>query len=206
MLALDPIILHNCKCPTGMCSMCFKTSRKQENQSSLLEHNLPQETPDTTTPTAIRLIRDDTKQEDVASKSSAADDVATSSPTLQSTKPDSIRYEPSTSGSSESEATAAANAHVSASTSDGHSTEGAVAKTAEENSGPGKAKKPKKNRCHTCSKKVGLLGFKCRCGGEFCPTHRYSDKHDCTFDYKTYGREILAKANQKCVAEKTGNI
>merc|ERR1711936_1425680 len=32
-------------------------------------------------------------------------------------------------------------------------------------------------------KKVGLTGFTCRCGGLFCSIHRYSDKHDCTFDY-----------------------
>merc|ERR1711976_705687 len=45
-----------------------------------------------------------------------------------------------------------------------------------------KDKKPKKNRCHTCKKKVGLTGFQCRCGGLYCGLHRYSDKHDCTFD------------------------
>merc|ERR1712012_1503986 len=33
-------------------------------------------------------------------------------------------------------------------------------------------------------KKVGLTGFTCRCGGLFCSIHRYSDKHDCNFDYK----------------------
>ena len=44
--------------------------------------------------------------------------------------------------------------------------------------------KKKKNRCHTCKKKVGLTGFTCRCGGLFCSIHRYSDKHQCDFDYK----------------------
>jgi hypothetical protein len=28
------------------------------------------------------------------------------------------------------------------------------------------------NRCTTCSRKVGLTGFGCRCGGTFCSTHR----------------------------------
>ena len=34
--------------------------------------------------------------------------------------------------------------------------------------------KPSKptNRCAQCSKKVGLTGFGCRCGGTFCPAHR----------------------------------
>ena len=44
--------------------------------------------------------------------------------------------------------------------------------------------KKKKNRCGACKKKVGLTGFTCRCGGLFCSIHRYSDKHECGFDYK----------------------
>ena len=44
--------------------------------------------------------------------------------------------------------------------------------------------KKKKNRCLSCKKKVGLTGFTCRCGGLFCSIHRYSDKHECNFDYK----------------------
>merc|ERR1712066_1049496 len=43
-------------------------------------------------------------------------------------------------------------------------------------------KKVKKNRCASCKKKVGLTGFACRCGGMYCGIHRYSDKHNCTFD------------------------
>ena len=50
-------------------------------------------------------------------------------------------------------------------------------------SGNGDGKK-KKNRCFVCKKKVGLTGFTCRCGGLFCSIHRYTDKHECTFDYK----------------------
>uniref|UniRef100_A0ACD6A8N0 Uncharacterized protein n=1 Tax=Avena sativa TaxID=4498 RepID=A0ACD6A8N0_AVESA len=58
------------------------------------------------------------------------------------------------------------------------------------------------NRCATCRKKVGLLGFRCRCEGTFCSVHRYSDKHDCGFDYKTAGREQIAKHNPVVVADK----
>ncbi|CAD5182593.1 unnamed protein product [Musa acuminata subsp. malaccensis] len=50
-------------------------------------------------------------------------------------------------------------------------------------------------RCSTCRKKVGLTGFRCRCGDLFCGRHRYSDSHDCSFDYKAFGREQIAKAN-----------
>jgi len=68
--------------------------------------------------------------------------------------------------------------------------------------------KPKKptNRCWTCKKKVGLAGFHCRCDGVFCGVHRYSDKHECDFDYKALGREQLTKANPTVAAEKLERI
>jgi len=72
------------------------------------------------------------------------------------------------------------------------------------NNSPSKLKK--RNRCYSCKKKVGLTGFECRCGGLFCGLHRYSDKHNCTFDYKTDGREQLAKANPVVVGEKIKKI
>ncbi|CAB4054614.1 unnamed protein product [Lepeophtheirus salmonis] len=62
--------------------------------------------------------------------------------------------------------------------------------------------KKKKNRCQTCKKKVGLTGFECRCGGLFCSIHRYSDKHDCNFDYKELGAEEIRKSNPVIVAKK----
>lgn len=66
---------------------------------------------------------------------------------------------------------------------------------------------PKKGptRCGTCRKRVGLTGFSCRCGSTFCAVHRYSDKHDCTFDYRTAGQEAIAKANPVVKGEKLGN-
>merc|ERR1719318_1822941 len=60
--------------------------------------------------------------------------------------------------------------------------------------------KKKKNRCLSCKKKVGLTGFTCRCGGLFCSIHRYSDKHECGFDYKALGAEEISKSNPVVVA------
>ncbi|XWS71480.1 hypothetical protein CRYUN_Cryun03dG0141500 [Craigia yunnanensis] len=51
------------------------------------------------------------------------------------------------------------------------------------------------NRCLTCKKRVGLTGFKCRCGMVLCGTHRYPEQHGCTFDFKGMGKEQIAKAN-----------
>jgi len=66
--------------------------------------------------------------------------------------------------------------------------------------------KPPSNRCLTCRKKVGLTGFLCRCGGTFCSMHRYTDSHQCTFDYKKVAREQIAKQNPVVIAEKINKI
>ncbi|XP_042515635.1 zinc finger A20 and AN1 domain-containing stress-associated protein 6-like [Macadamia integrifolia] len=62
------------------------------------------------------------------------------------------------------------------------------------------------NHCMSCRKRVGLTGFKCRCGGIFCAFHRYSEKHECSFDYKSAGRDAIAKANPVVKAEKIEKI
>lgn len=62
------------------------------------------------------------------------------------------------------------------------------------------------SRCTTCQKRVGLTGFNCRCGNLFCAVHRYSDKHDCPFDYRTAAREAIAKANPVVRADKLDKI
>ncbi|KAL8526326.1 hypothetical protein ACS0TY_015515 [Phlomoides rotata] len=69
--------------------------------------------------------------------------------------------------------------------------ETSVATTADQAPPPAQAA----NRCSTCRKKVGLTGFRCRCGVTFCGTHRYPEKHGCPFDFKAMGREAIAKAN-----------
>jgi len=62
------------------------------------------------------------------------------------------------------------------------------------------------SRCWSCQKKVGLLGFKCRCDYVFCATHRYSDKHECNFDYKTMNKAALQKANPVVKGSKLDKI
>jgi hypothetical protein len=58
-----------------------------------------------------------------------------------------------------------------------------------------KAPKSSVNRCSSCRKRVGLTGFRCRCGELFCGQHRYSDRHGCSYDYKGAAREEIAKEN-----------
>merc|ERR1711973_513638 len=45
--------------------------------------------------------------------------------------------------------------------------------------------KKKKNRCATCRKKGGL----------YCSVHRYSDKHECSFNYRELGAEEIRRNN-----------
>ena len=71
---------------------------------------------------------------------------------------------------------------------------------------PAPAPKPARCMRTSCNKKVGLLGFVCRCGGTFCSLHRYTDEHACDFDFKTAGREQIAKKNPLVVAPKINKI
>lgn len=62
------------------------------------------------------------------------------------------------------------------------------------------------NKCSACRKRVGLMGFTCRCGITFCGTHRYPEQHGCGFDFKAAGRESIARENPLVKAEKLRKI
>uniref|UniRef100_A0A665UZC4 Zinc finger, AN1-type domain 5a n=1 Tax=Echeneis naucrates TaxID=173247 RepID=A0A665UZC4_ECHNA len=70
----------------------------------------------------------------------------------------------------------------------------------------GETPKPKKNRCFMCRKRLGLTGFDCRCGNLFCGIHRYSDKHNCPYDYKAEAAAKIRKENPVVVADKIQRI
>lgn len=54
--------------------------------------------------------------------------------------------------------------------------------------------------CWKCKKRVGLLGFGCKCGYKFCGKHRYYDMHDCCYDIKK-SKDDLRNKLSKCVLE-----
>jgi len=91
-------------------------------------------------------------------------------------------------------------------TPDGASAAPAAVADAEKEKEEPKDTKKKKNRCFSCKKKLGLTGFSCRCGGLFCGIHRYSDKHECNFDYKAMGEKEISEANPVIVAQKLNKI
>ncbi|CAN6331210.1 unnamed protein product [Urochloa humidicola] len=66
---------------------------------------------------------------------------------------------------------------------------------APEAASPAAKKKAEPARCAACYKKVGLLGFVCRCKKTFCGTHRHAEGHGCGFDFKGAGRDAIARNN-----------
>ncbi|KAF5780801.1 putative transcription regulator A20-like family [Helianthus annuus] len=67
-------------------------------------------------------------------------------------------------------------------------------------------KQLKDSKWNEVTVRVGLTRFRCRCGDLFCSEHRYSDRHDCSYDYKTAGREAIAKDNPMVKAAKIVRI
>ncbi|KAI4898844.1 hypothetical protein NFI96_007566 [Prochilodus magdalenae] len=52
----------------------------------------------------------------------------------------------------------------------------------------------------------GRRGFDCRCGNLFCGIHRYSDVHNCTFDYRAEAAAKIRKENPVVAGEKIQKI
>ncbi|XP_069322638.1 AN1-type zinc finger protein 6 isoform X3 [Eulemur rufifrons] len=51
-----------------------------------------------------------------------------------------------------------------------------------------------------------LQGFECRCGNVYCGVHRYSDVHNCSYNYKADAAEKIRKENPVVVGEKIQKI
>lgn len=67
-----------------------------------------------------------------------------------------------------------------------------------------KKPKNKKNRCQMkgCNKKLDLVPFECQCKLKFCVLHRLPEKHNCLFDFKKFGKNILEKNNPAVITPK----
>lgn len=177
----------------GLCSKCYKEQlkRKQSNPgtATVTGRNSPAanatsevSTPQTTTSVA----------EDILSTGSPT------VPAVANSSQETKKYESSSSTETQSEA------HIAnpASTS----TQDTAADSASQTDVAEPKEQKKKNRCNICRKKVGLTGFQCRCGGLFCSLHRYSNEHNCTFDYKQLGAQEIRKNNPLVVGEKIKKI
>ncbi|XP_036402634.1 AN1-type zinc finger protein 4 [Megalops cyprinoides] len=68
-------------------------------------------------------------------------------------------------------------------------------------------KKKSSKHCFLCGKKTGLAtSFECRCGNNFCASHRYAETHACSYDYKGAGRRFLQETNPIITAPKLPKI
>nr|KAF6488503.1 zinc finger AN1-type containing 5 [Rousettus aegyptiacus] len=64
----------------------------------------------------------------------------------------------------------------------------------------------REDKITTPKTEVSEPGFDCRCGNLFCGLHRYSDKHNCPYDYKAEAAAKIRKENPVVVAEKIQRI
>ena len=62
------------------------------------------------------------------------------------------------------------------------------------------------NKCYKCNKNISLMGFKCKCDKYFCIKHRYSDKHNCEYDYKKNHKNKILEENPVIKKMKIENI
>ena len=71
---------------------------------------------------------------------------------------------------------------------------------------PKTEKKKKKIRCNVCKRKLGLLGFECKCGLMFCSAHLIPEQHNCDYDFKNEQCKRLEKTLVKVVSSKVPPI
>ena len=64
--------------------------------------------------------------------------------------------------------------------------------------------KPKKPRCShaECRKKIGLMGFTCKCSQTFCFTHQSPHAHDCSYDHGSDKRKDIEAKNPSVIPTK----
>ncbi|XP_073509634.1 AN1-type zinc finger protein 6 isoform X2 [Phyllobates terribilis] len=175
----------------GLCSVCYKEYLQRQNSSSNGRNSPP-------VVSVGSGVEASTSQHVVNSKAEEP------SESVDPQKQDSSLPQPETASSLQDEnaddrTAELTEAQAAASDSGQNSSE-------EQERSPQKAKVKKTNRCHMCRKKVGLTGFDCRCGNIFCGTHRYSDVHSCSYDYKADAAEKIRKENPVVVGEKIQKI
>ncbi|XP_030322243.1 AN1-type zinc finger protein 5 isoform X1 [Calypte anna] len=184
----------------GMCSVCYKEFLQRQQSSDRISP--PASSGPNSSPLASDSITgqhadgDSTPEDPKASLFVANSPSAQTPVTHQMTAMSISREE----NSSETEELPKTEEASSASSSSGTLLE--ISQNTAEGKAASEKPKPKKNRCFTCRKKIGLTGFDCRCGNLFCALHRYSDMHGCPYDYKAEAAEKIRKENPIVIAEK----
>ncbi|XP_029948771.1 LOW QUALITY PROTEIN: AN1-type zinc finger protein 6 [Salarias fasciatus] len=173
----------------GMCSVCYKDFLQRQNSSG---HVSP----------AGSSAESSVGESLLAQRSDGASVVSPAASSPAHTQPAHCSGTPTASATPEEGSSSGAAVTLTAEQLPTSEPEVVVESSAQTEEKP----KPKKNRCFTCNKRVGLTGFDCRCGNVFCCLHRYSDVHNCTFDYKADAAEKIRKENPVIVGEKIKKI
>ncbi|KAL1453171.1 hypothetical protein WDU94_007340 [Cyamophila willieti] len=186
----------------GLCSICYKEALKKKQQppstspsSTVYSHS--SHSTDTGMPTIPSLISSNLLPTSCSAAASVSSAMSTSAQNSAAAANNNSTMQDATDSllAKESEDSASSGStSAEASTSDDK----------QDDKDDGKSKK--KNRCGMCRKKVGLTGFECRCGGLFCAIHRYSDKHECSFDYRELGAQEIRRNNPVVIGEKIQKI
>ncbi|KAM5192378.1 AN1-type zinc finger protein 5 isoform 1-T3 [Mantella aurantiaca] len=181
----------------GMCSVCYKEHLQRQNSGRISPMGAAGgSTSPTTESTAIQRVEAALNCESDAPQSGKSRNVAALPVTQQMTEMSISREDNVTSPNSESSEPVVTQPSPSVS----------QPSTSQNEDKAPELPKPKKNRCFMCRKKIGLTGFDCRCGNLFCGLHRYSDKHNCPYDYKAEAAAKIRKENPVVVAEKIQRI
>lgn len=61
-----------------------------------------------------------------------------------------------------------------------------------------------KLKCDKCKKTIRLFLFQCKCNGNFCMKHKFSDTHECKYDHSC--KDKLIKDNPKILKNKINII
>lgn len=185
----------------GMCSVCYKEHLMRQNNGGVSPISTMASSSVTSSPTseasAIQIIEATLNNSSAASAESPCAAAAAALPVTQQMTEMSISCE---------DDAASPKVDLPEPVVTQPTASSAPPSTAEEEAKTAGAPKPKKNRCFMCRKKVGLTGFDCRCGNLFCGLHRYSDKHNCPYDYKAEAAAKIRKENPVVVADKIQRI
>ncbi|GAB1292301.1 AN1-type zinc finger protein 6 [Apodemus speciosus] len=196
----------------GMCSVCYKEHLQRQNSSngrisppaasvSSLSESLPVQCADGSVPdaqSALESTSSSMQPGPVSNQSLLSESVAPSQ--VDSTSVDKAVSETEDLQGPRAEGLVPLECDPPSSVSD------TTQQPSEEQSKSLEKPKQKKNRCFMCRKKVGLTGFECRCGNVYCGVHRYSDVHNCSYNYKADAAEKIRKENPVVVGEKIQKI
>ncbi|PAA85574.1 hypothetical protein BOX15_Mlig034091g1, partial [Macrostomum lignano] len=188
----------------GMCSVCYKEHQKEKQK----QDNEKIQKPVTAAVAAAAVLSASSASlllEPAAAATTAANDVETTGEPILAKAKEAEQLEESSIPSSES-AVEQLEAATARSVAEAVSSKAAESESVAKPVAEDKPRQKQRNRCGVCKKKTGLTGFECRCGGVYCAIHRYSDKHECDFDYQSLGQEEIRKANPVVVSSKVEKL